>query len=165
MGTAFCIAALLTLLGGVGSMCFRNLVHCAFALAVSFVGLAACYLLLGAEFVGFAQVLVYVGAVAILIVIAMLLTRNIESKHESLVAGGWVMGVCVAVLASGSLILYVVNNSVVQGPISARPTMSTRALGEQLMGDYVMALEGIGLLLTASLIGAVVIALREKEER
>ena len=48
------------------AMTLRNLVHCALALAVTFLGLAAIYLQLNAQFVGFAQVLVYVGAVAIL---------------------------------------------------------------------------------------------------
>ena len=68
------------------AMTFRHLVHCALAMAVSFVGLAAIYLQLHAQFVGFAQILVYVGAVAILIVFAILLTRSGEVSNDSIVA-------------------------------------------------------------------------------
>src|SRR5216110_977453 len=75
LGT-FIILGLLTLAGAVAAMSLRNLVHCALALTVAFAGLAALYLQLDAQFVGFAQILVYIGAVAILIVFALLLTRG-----------------------------------------------------------------------------------------
>ena len=65
---------MLTLASAVAAMSLRNLVHCALMLTVTFAGLAAFYLQLGAQFVGFAQILIYIGAVAILIVFAILLT-------------------------------------------------------------------------------------------
>ena len=68
----FAIIALLILASAVAAMSLRNLVHCALMLMVSFAGLAAVYLQLGAQFVGFAQILVYIGAVAILRVFAIL---------------------------------------------------------------------------------------------
>ena len=77
---AFLILAALTLSSAVAALCLRNLVHCALCVAGAFVGLAAIYLQLDAEFVGFAQILVYVGAVAILILFAVLLTRGAEIK-------------------------------------------------------------------------------------
>jgi NADH:ubiquinone oxidoreductase subunit 6 (subunit J) len=64
-------------------MSLRNLVHCALALAVAFSGLAALYLQLDAQFVGFAEILVYVGAIAILIVFAILLTRSGEAPNQA----------------------------------------------------------------------------------
>ena len=67
---------MLTLASAVAAMSLRNLVHCALTLTVTFAGLAAFYLQLDAQFVGFAQILVYIGAVAILIVFAILLTRR-----------------------------------------------------------------------------------------
>jgi len=76
MDAVFAILAILTVAGAVAAMSLRNLVHCALALAVTFAGLAALYLRLNAQFVGLVQVLVYIGAVAILIVFAILLTRG-----------------------------------------------------------------------------------------
>ena len=78
MTVPFAIIAFLTLASAVAAMSLRNLVHCALTLMVTFAGLAALYLQLGAQFVGFAQILVYLGAVAILIVFAILLTRASE---------------------------------------------------------------------------------------
>ena len=68
MGITFAIIAALTLVSAIAAMSLRNLVHCALSLAVTFAGIAAMYLQLDAQFVGFAQILVYIGAVAILIV-------------------------------------------------------------------------------------------------
>ncbi len=79
MTLLFAILAGLTVGAAVAAMTLRNLVHSALSLTVSLVGLALLYLNLGAEFVGFVQILVYVGAVAILIVFAVLLTRSGEA--------------------------------------------------------------------------------------
>src|SRR5256885_13122277 len=92
------ILGLLTLAGAVAAMSLRNLVHCALALTVAFAGLAALYLRLDAQFVGFAQILVYIGAVAILIVFAILLTRGIEPRPQSIFSGSWLAGIAVALV-------------------------------------------------------------------
>src|SRR5688572_9688447 len=74
----FYVLAILTAGSAVAAMSLRNLVHCGLCLIGTFVGLAALYLQLNAEFVGFAQILVYAGAVGILLVFAILLTRGGE---------------------------------------------------------------------------------------
>lgn len=66
---------LLTLLAAFAAVTLRNPIHCGLSLALSFMGLAALFIFLGAEFVGFIQILVYVGAVAVLIMFVILLTR------------------------------------------------------------------------------------------
>src|ERR1044071_9974302 len=71
MSLAFFVLAGVTLAGAVCAMSLRNLVHCGLCLALTFAGLAAIYLQLSAEFVGLAQILVYVGAVAPLIVFSL----------------------------------------------------------------------------------------------
>src|SRR5580693_711780 len=81
MTASFLILAMMTLAGGVAAMTLRRLVHCALALTVAFAGLAGLYLNLGAEFAGLAQLLVYVGAIAILIVFAILLTPTPLGKN------------------------------------------------------------------------------------
>src|SRR5438309_3285283 len=94
----FIAIALLTVAGAVAAMSLRNLVHCALALTVTFAGLAAFYLQLDAQFVGFSQILIYIGAVAILIVFAILLTRGSEPPQQSVFSSGAVAGVSVAFL-------------------------------------------------------------------
>src|SRR5215475_3970505 len=104
MNIVFAIIAAVTIAAGVAAMSLRNLVHCALSLTVAFAGLAAAYLQLGAQFVGFTQILVYVGAVAILIVFAILLTRGSEPQQQSIVSSGWVSGFVVAVVVLGILV-------------------------------------------------------------
>ena len=67
--------------GGLAAVLLKNLVHCALALTVAFAGLALLFLQLDAQFAGFAQILVYIGAVAILVVFAILLTRGSETAE------------------------------------------------------------------------------------
>src|SRR5437899_11479043 len=104
MPLSFTIIAVLTLASAIAAMALRNLVHCALCLIVTFAGLAALFLQLEAQFVGFAQILVYVGAVAILILFAILLTRSSEmdSKGMRLSGSGWA-GAAVALLTFISL--------------------------------------------------------------
>ena len=83
MTTSFLILALMTLAGAVGAMNLGRLVYCALSLVICFLGLAGLYLQLNAQFVGLVQILVYVGAVAILIVFAMLLTKNAEGERQN----------------------------------------------------------------------------------
>jgi len=147
------------------AMTFRHLVHCALAMAVSFVGLAAIYLQLNAQFVGFAQILVYVGAVAILIVFAILLTRSGEVLSDSIVAPGWISGMLIGGVVFAVLAWAVLNSGAVAGETPEAPDVTVRQIGDALMTRYVMPLEVIGLLLTAAMIGAVVIALRDTEDR
>src|SRR6266581_8810097 len=103
MSATFIILGLLTLAGAIAAMSLRNLVHCALSLAVAFAGLAGLYLQLGAQFVGFAQILVYIGAVAILIVFAILLTRGSEPAGESIFSSSWVSGLAIAIIVFGVL--------------------------------------------------------------
>src|SRR5437867_8291162 len=103
MNLPFVLIAALTIASGIAAMTLRNLVHCALALTVTFAGLAAFYLQLDAQFVGFAQVLVYIGAVAILIVFALLLTRGSEPPRQSIFSSTWAVGLGVAVIVFGVL--------------------------------------------------------------
>ena len=161
MTLTFAILAALTLVSAVAAMSLRSLVHCALALTVAFVGLAALYLNLGAEFVGFAQILVYVGAVAILIVFAILLTRSGEVGAQPILSPSWVVGIVIAVLVFAVLTGCILASGVSQRNAPTAPEVSVRQIGEALMNQFVLPLEVVGLLLTAALIGAVIIAMRD----
>jgi NADH-quinone oxidoreductase subunit J len=158
---AFLLCASLILAGAAAAMMLRNLVHCALCAAGAFAGLAAIYLQLSAEFAGFAQLLVYVGAVAILIVFTILLTRGADIQAGAANSSSKWMGLLVGGLVCACLV-----GSIMASPSLLRlPSQEAHApvqrIGEQLMNQYIMPLEAIGLLLTAALLGAVVIAVRE----
>jgi NADH:ubiquinone oxidoreductase subunit 6 (subunit J) len=165
MLSVFIIIAVLTLAGAIAALSLRNLIHCALALTVAFAGLAALYLQLGSQFVGFAQILVYIGAVAILIVFAVLLTRGSEAPEKSILSPTWLRGVGVATAVFVVLGYIVLRSSLTHQSLTERPEVPIRLLGERLMTTYLLPLEAIGLLLTAALIGAVIIAMQDKETR
>jgi NADH-quinone oxidoreductase subunit J len=164
MSLPFIIIASVTLLAAAAAMSLRNLVHCALAFVVAFAGLAALYLQLDAQFVGFAQILVYVGAIAILIVFAILLTRSGETPNQAVLAPGWFYGVAISAMVFTLLGWTVLNSSALPKEMPAAPETTVKNIGDVLMNQYVLPLELIGLLLTAAMIGAVVIALKESSK-
>jgi len=149
----------------VAAVALRNLVHCALALSVSFAGLAAIYLFLNAQFVGFAQILVYIGAVAILIVFAILLTGRGELERGAGFSAGWMIGLGVALAVFGTLAGLLLSSHLLVREMPPPAPTSVRDLGDQLMTHWVLPLEVLGLLLTAALIGSVVIVMKERGPR
>lgn len=159
MPLSFYIIALFTLVSAFCAMSLRNLVHCALCLALSFLGVAGLFLYLNAGFVAFAQILVYVGAVAILIVFAILLTRNADASENIPVRNLLVSLPLTAVVAA--ILLNAAFST--QVALSAHPAAAppVRELGRALMTTQIVPLELIGVLLTVALLGAVVLALPE----
>lgn len=161
MTIPFLILGLLAIAGAAAAMTLRNLVHCALAMAVAFGGLAGLYLHLDAQFVGFTQILVYIGAVAILIVFAILLTRGGETQERNLFSISWLWGAVVAIAVFGTLV-WATNNSFASDRPAPPPAEATvKHIGDALMTKFVLPLEVMGLLLTVALIGAVIIAMKE----
>jgi NADH-quinone oxidoreductase subunit J len=130
---------------------------------VTFASLAGLFLQLDAQFVGFAQVLIYIGAVAILVVFAILLTRGSDPPRERLFSSSWAWGAAVALAVLTVLATAILSSSQLAREPGSAPPASVRQIGEELMTQYVLPLEVLGLLLTAALIGAVVIALQERQ--
>jgi NADH-quinone oxidoreductase subunit J len=162
VSVTFAIIAVATLLGAISAMALRNLVHCALALILTFAGLAAAYLHLQAQFVGFAQILVYVGAVAMLILFSVLLTRAGGPDGQPVFSGGWKLGVGIAVLVAGVLCVAIFSSRVLPTQVPPAPETTVRHIGDRLMTQYILPLEVIGLLLTVALIGGVILAMRER---
>jgi len=151
----------IALFAAVCAMSLRSLVHCALTLAVSFSAVAAVYLQLDAEFVGFTEILVYVGAIAILIVMAILLTRSGETDENTVLTSGWLAGIAVTVMVFVILGWAVLNSHALPALAAAAPQTTVKDIGDVLMTRYVLPLEIIALMLTAAMIGAVVIAYKE----
>src|SRR3954469_10030323 len=114
---AFLVISVLTLAGALAAATLTKLIHAALCLVVAFIGIAALYFLLGAEFVGLVQVFVYVGAVAVLIVFTILLTRR---ENEATGAFHWA-GVVVSLAVFGGLFWAILHTSLSPAAPAAEP--------------------------------------------
>jgi NADH-quinone oxidoreductase subunit J len=163
MSFVFYLLAALTVAGAFAAMLLKNTVHCALALTVAFAGLALLFLNLDAQFAGFAQILVYIGAVAILVVFAILLTRGSETPRDGVFSPTWFVGLLIAAGVFATLSWAVLQSVRVLPHETAVPTVTVLQIGNALVGRFVLPLEIVALLLTAATIGAVIVAMHEKE--
>lgn len=157
----FVILSLVTLGAALAVVTSKNLFHSALFLILSFVGVASLYVLLEAPFLAAVQVLVYVGAIAILIVFAIMLTRRLmaEDLVQRNAQWGWsALGAVLLFVALG-VILFQVNWPVVEAAV---PKETISALGQDLMGRYLVPFEVASVLLLVALVGSIIIA-RERE--
>ena len=158
-GAAFVIIAIGTLAAALAAATLPNLMHAALSFAVAFVGIAAFFFLLGAEFVGLALVFIYIGAVAVLIVFTILLTRRDVGKDSGFNWGGAI----VAASVFGGLIWSIVKTQSLAILAPHMPALTVKRIGTALMTTYVWPLQCVGLLLTAALIGALILVMEEKQ--
>jgi NADH-quinone oxidoreductase subunit J len=162
VGIVFYVIAAVTICGGLAAVLLKNTVHCALALTVAFAGLALLFLRLDAQFAGFAQILVYIGAVAILVVFAILLTRGSDTPKEGVFSKTWLAGLVVAAAVFSVLGWAVIQVAPALDSSAPAPDVTVKQIGEALMGQYVLPLEIVAVLLTAAMIGAVIVAMHEK---
>ena len=155
---AFVIIAVLTLSAALAVATLQKLMHAALSFAVMFVGISAFFFLFGAEFVGLVQIFVYIGAVAVLIVFTILLTRYDVGKVRGFNWGG----VVVAIAVFGGLVWAISKTKLVSVAPSQIEPLTVQRIGELLMTNYVWPLQCVGVLLTAALIGALILVMEEK---
>jgi NADH-quinone oxidoreductase subunit J len=163
MSFVFYLLAALTVAGGLAAVLLKNTVHCALALTVAFAGLAFLYLNLDAQFAGFAQILVYIGAVAILVVFAILLTKGSETPKDGVFSKTWLAGLAVAAGVFAVLGWAVLQTAPMLPKATAAPAVTVGQIGNALVNRYVLPLEIVAVLLTVALIGAVIVAMHDKE--
>ena len=154
----FIVIAILTLAAALAAATLPKLVPAALSFALSFVGVALFYFLLGAEFVGLVQVFVYVGAVAVLIVFTILLTRRGAEEEHGFHWSGALIGLAVF----AGLTWAILRSSGLSAPAPTVAAVTVKRIGELLMTDYVWPLQCVGLILTAALVGAMVLVMEEK---
>jgi NADH:ubiquinone oxidoreductase subunit 6 (subunit J) len=162
MNLVFYILAALTVGGGLAAILLKHLIHAALAVTIAFAGLALLFLQLDAQFAGFAQILVYIGAVAILVVFAILLTRGADLPREGVFSPTWLVGLVIAAGVFAVLGWAVLRSVDAVQQQTATPAVSVHDIGKALVGRYVLPLEIVALLLTAATIGAVIVAMHEK---
>ena len=160
---AFWILSAIAVLGALVAVRKRNLIHGVFALLVFFAGLSGLFLLLLAEFIAAVQVLVYIGAVGVLLLFAIMLTERVAGDDDRrMTSRGWFWGLVVALAVFVVLLLPAITspqNQQLSSPEAAQTIKpSVEELGKKLMDPYVVTLEVLALLLTAALIGAVTAA-------
>ena len=175
----FGLISALGLLMALGTVLARNLVHAALYLVAFFFLIACQFVLLEAEFLAAMQVLIYIGAVAILLMFGIMLTRNVSGDETT--GGSWLRKIPAAAAALGVLAVLLVGIARESGidegkpgrwAVEIRPGADPRpeikrnagianmgkSVGDELMTRYGLAFEVAGLLLTAALVGAVALA-------
>jgi NADH-quinone oxidoreductase subunit J len=161
----FIVFAAITLLSALFCVTTRNMFHAALYLVISLFGVAAMFAMLEASFLAAAQLIVYVGAVAILIIFAVMLTRggagSLPAKRTFNTQAG-LAGVVTVVTLFILLRIVPFFNYPVQPEAVVPPDILTK-LGHALVGDFVLPFEVASVLLLAALIGAIYIA-RERRK-
>lgn len=165
---AFIIFSLVTLGGAIGVVTCVNLFRGTIWLMVSLFGIAGMYVLLSAPFLAAVQVLVYIGAIAILFTFAVMLTRSIAHlpvRYTRLWANAFAAGAFFVLLIVGVIYPVWVLNDALHYPISDI-TRNTSDLGVAFVSGNALVLpfEVASLLLTAAMIGAIVIAREADDE-
>jgi len=158
----FLITAVVTLGAAFMVVTTRKLVHAALWLVLALFGIAVMYVLLNAGFLAVAQVVIYIGAIAILMIFAIMLTRRVAYDSGPQINRNWPWAALVALVLLGVLVLILTSWD---GFTTILPEMSTRAdplrqLGMALVSPnaYLVPFEVASVLLLAALIGAIIIA-------
>jgi NADH-quinone oxidoreductase subunit J len=158
---AFGIIAFFMVVSAIRVVTASNVVHAAAFLVVVLAGAASLFILLGAEFVAITQVLVYIGAIVVLFLFGIMLTRAPMEGTENPSRDNWpIAGL------TGFVLLLLLGYSLWDGfgeskiPGDLEPT-NTGALADAIFGQYLVPFEVVSLLLLAALVGAIVIARRD----
>ncbi len=158
----FYLFALITIGSAMLVVTTKNIVHAAFALLLTFFGVAGIYVLLAADFLAIVQIMVYVGGILVLIIFGVMLTNKITSVE---IKTG-TLNVLTASIVIGVFMGLVVSIMVWTGWYSMPapiPATTAYGLGETLISDYALIFELLAMLLLIALVGAASIARREKE--
>jgi NADH:ubiquinone oxidoreductase subunit 6 (subunit J) len=151
----------LMLASGIAVVVMRDIIRCGLAMIVCFLALAGLYVTLGAAMVAAAQVIVYIGAISVLILFAIMLTQDkigsnrlvFQTQAAPAAVAAIVIAVLVALAAAGTN----------WGAVGEAVRIATGDLAKLLFGNYVLAFEAVSVLLLAAVIGGVFLAKREKD--
>ena len=166
---AFWVLAIAMGAGAVGVVRSRNIVHAALFLIVVLVGAAAQYIVLLAEFVGITQFFIYIGAIAVLFLFGIMLTKAPIGGDADLTRKSWFGGALVGVIMLALLSFTLLDTwGDDRLPADRRVTgqdeqlvSNTSIVSDSIFSSYLIPFEAVSVLLTAALIGAIVIARKE----
>ena len=157
LDVAFAAVGLVTAASGLLAVTTRHVVHAALWLVVCLGAVAGCYLVLGAEFVALVQLLVYVGAIVVLVLFALMLTRAPIGANPD-ISTGRLHRVLAGVLGAGVTALLAAALLPLAGPAVERRDTSTTQLAEQLFGTWVWPFEVLSVLLLVALVAAMAVS-------
>ena len=159
----FSILSLIIIIGSLGVVLLESIVYSAFLLGGAFMSVAGLYLLLNASFVAAAQVLVYVGAINVLILFAIMLVNKKEDlKPIKYLNSRKLISSTICITLLSLLVRVDLSNSwLIADPKLSIGEESTIRLGEHLFSDYLLPFEVASVLLLMAMIGAIVLARRD----
>ena len=160
---AFGLIAAMMIVGAIRVVSSNNVVHAALWLVLVLAGAAAQYLLVYAEFVAVTQVLVYVGAVMVLFLFGVMLTRARIGKENDLNNSNWAVGIPVAVVLFAAMSLALITGyraDKLPGP-SAAVKVDTRLISDSIFGPYLLPFWALSFVLLVAVIGAIVLARKD----
>jgi NADH:ubiquinone oxidoreductase subunit 6 (subunit J) len=161
----FALLTIITLGGGLAVVTSRNVFHAALFLILSLAGVVGYYVLLDAGFLAVVQLLVYIGAISILILFSIMLTRGLMTPGQTQRNEQWWIAALVVLLVFAVLLvaLWQVDWPLASEQALKSPNVEVGQLGQALVGPYAIPFEVISVLLLVALVGAVVLA-RETTE-
>ncbi|WP_047150803.1 NADH-quinone oxidoreductase subunit J [Aneurinibacillus tyrosinisolvens] len=162
---AFFVLSLLAIGGAVFMISFTRVVHMVVALAFTFLSIAGLYVLLEAEFVGMTQILVYSGAISILMLFGIMLTRHDASETKER-KGPFKYIVFAAIAVFFALVFFGIQS--VQWPEEAADYSkqnNVKEIGIQMFTNYVIPFELVSVLLLVALVGAIILAKKEADDQ
>ncbi|WP_089965438.1 NADH-quinone oxidoreductase subunit J [Lihuaxuella thermophila] len=159
---AFFILSVMAIGGAVFMINFTRVIHMALALAFTFFSIAGIYLLLNAEFVAVIQVLIYTGAVSILMLFGIMLTKHRDEEKGSIAPWHSVLSF-IAAGAFFGIVMWIIYRTPIAGEQVDLKQFGVARLGEAVFKQYVIPFELASVLLLVALVGAVILA--KKEER
>jgi len=153
----FIVLSLVTLGGGFGVALTRNLYYAALYLIMALAGMAGFFALLSAGFLAAVQVVIYIGAIAVLILFTIMLSRKLMTTAEPQANEQWWLAGVVATLLFVALAAIV---TAVDWPMSeAQPAPDTiTQLGVSFLGSYLIPFEVVSVLLLVALVGGIILA-------
>ncbi len=156
----FLIVAIVTLIAAFLVVTTRNLVHAALWLILTLFGVAATFVLLNATFLAVVQVVVYIGAIAVLMIFAIMLTRRVMNDSGPQTNSNWVWAALLGLVLFAGLTFVLINSGAGDASPAALSADPVEQLGQQLVSPnaYVIPFELASVLLLAAMIGAIVIA-------
>jgi len=157
---AFGVLALAMVAAALRMVTTRNVVHAALYLIVVLAGVAGMFILLGAEFVGVTQVLVYIGAIVVLFLFGIMLTKGSFGEDDGVTGERRLVAGLVGLLVFGVMAAALVE-SFEDAELSRSGPSTTAELADSIFSDYIVPFEAVSVLLLAALIGAIVVARRD----
>jgi NADH-quinone oxidoreductase subunit J len=157
---AFGVIAAIIIVSALKVVTTRNVVHAALYLVVVLAGVAASYFLLAAEFVGVTQILVYIGAIIVLFLFGIMLTRAPLGVMEDIESDEKWQGLVVAIALAG-IMTYALIDGFEDAELPGTQVQTTAEVSDSIFSTYLVPFEVISVLLLAALIGAIVLARKD----